>query len=327
MVSDLRIPTEEGKFGKFPWSGIRRQPEAFEVLRDEDLRRDMSELTRPRQLLSPHELYPDKIESEGGVSRWLSGNCRFASMSLYVADADTGEAPPKDMMDMSSRLQYGPAAGQISKMMSDEEREAWGASRPVEMFSPDGDDHFEESGTLNWYVHGLPPEKLPQMESAVKYYLDELGVKYGPFKYETFGEYLDAHDPKEINPEWAERDKSKAQEYRVARIPILQLPPPAPPGQHPPELNMSNANARDVFEGLLNFSGAMDGAPMDAWQILQRIGGLIESQKQEYVSEPSQEGNVYHQGRDEGYIDRRLEDIAKVAQWAVDNGHQQLYLA
>jgi len=168
------------------------------------------------------------------------------------------------------------------------------------------------------------------MEAAVKYFLDELGVKYGSFSYETFGDYLNAQDPEDLeylDPEQVEKMQAMAAEPRVARIPILQLPQPAPEGTRPPDLNMSNANARDVFEGLLNFAGAMDGAPMDAWQILQNSDNLIQSQKQQFVKEPQQEGNFYEQGRPMEYIDRRLEDVRRVAQWAVDNGFTQLYLA
>ena len=99
----------------------------------------------------------------------------------------------------------------------------------------------------------------------------------------------------------------------------------------PPKLNMANGNAVQIFEGILNFPRDEWGFSMDAWQLLSRIDKIIDPQLEEFTTEDSEEvgeqgAKVYHQGKDITYFKYRLEQIREIAQWAINNGYQKIYV-
>lgn len=163
---------------------------------------------------------------------------------------------------------------------------------------PDHDsDVFSKSGILNY------DNPNPKGVSAIKYFLDEAGIKYGPFE----------------------------EKEGYIQIPILDIPDKKT--DEPPEMNITNASADIVFGDILNYPNRGGSySDISARDILIKIGHMPDYQIDIHTQEPYEKKGFagathFHGGYDKERLTRYLTTLIKIAQWAVDHGYDKLYVA
>ena len=179
-----------------------------------------------------------------------------------------------------------------------------------EKFTTDGDAHFKTSGTLNFYTKGMPETAVKTALQAIPYYLKELGA-------EVIG------TPR--------KDTSKlfgGEVYRFqARLTATQE-------DRPPDINMSNVNARVILTELLGILPAREdlAGVFNARELMMKIKGVTDFHQEipelspikQVIKPPTQDGNIHYGGIDQEYIQRALESLEKLAQWAIDHHYDQI---
>jgi len=219
---------------------------------------------------------------------------KIASMDVMVADFNY----PRQMNHLLDSTFYL-RDKLFYDFLSKEEQQQYIADRPHELFGVDGDsDYSSKEGTINFYSHNFPRKE--QALQAIKYFAKE-------------------NESDVVSITGPERAGQPSEVYRINYVMY-----PQKQKNEPPRLNMANGNARAIFSGLLNYSDDGWGYSMDAWELVQRIDKVINAQIEEHSQEPSQEGNFIDMGRSQDYLKMRLQDVRKVAQWAIDNGYRKI---
>ena len=211
--------------------------------------------------------------------------------------------------------------------------------RRGDFLAPDGNFAFEPTGIMNIYVQGLiPNEYLKTLTDAAIYLLGEIDVKANLKTMETFSETIEELDdqymsPLEIEQEQERYTKSLQEKNidlnstRVIRLEITENPNPEKETNEPPKVNLSNRNMYHLMTEMMNFDL---NRPLDAWQVVQRIEQTLpladKHQIEDEVSQEKGKAQFFGFGIDTEYIKRTLSRIKEVAQWAIDNGYQQLYV-
>ena len=114
---------------------------------------------------------------------------------------------------------------------------------------------------------------------------------------------------------------------RVIRLDVIENPNPDKKTNEPPQVNLSNRNMYHLMTEMMNFEL---NRPIDAWKVIQRVEQTVPlADKYQIENEISQEegkAQFFGYGIDTEYIKRTLNRIKEVAEWAIDNGYQQLYI-
>lgn len=237
-----------------------------------------------------------------GFNEWLKNRVLSESMNLYVADFDYG-SNVQSVEDIANAL--------VSKVLWPVLQKMQGQKLPVapyDMISPDGSFYEHGHQIINFYTGGLSPEDEQKILQGIQYYLKEMGVKYGAFKKEKSG--MKASD--------------------VIRIPVASFEKTA---NAPMELNLSNANARVIFGDVLNFQGDESGYPnISPADLLMKIDNLPDfsiglHQRDPYSQQSKGGPQMYYGGLSEDAIRQRLDIIRKIAQWAIQNHYDRLFVA
>jgi len=235
--------------------------------------------------------------------KWLLSE----TMSVYVQGYDHQEDVHNldNITDQIRNKLIYPLFEKLDKSQQDEIIK--GGSYSHQMIAPDGDYYSNpKNQVINLYLEGWSPEVAKNLISGVKYYLDEMKVKYGPFKEDTSGLFGG----------------------RVVRIPILQFDQSA----SPPLFNLSNENARIIFGDLLKFPRDESSGGYSNISVAD-LYRKIEELEREHISIHSQDsyevktkgGALFsHHGMSTEDIMRRLEEIKKVAKWALENHYDQI---
>jgi hypothetical protein len=177
------------------------------------------------------------------------------------------------------------------------------------ILTPDGSYYNrDKKEILNLYTGGWPERFIKSLVEGVKYYLDELKIKYSSF----------------IN------DKSKMFDGdSVVRIPILSWKPTE---DTPPSLNLANGNAMLIFGQLLKYKveegGFYNIAPAD---LIVKIDNLEKDQlrihARDQYSSTRGGSQTINGGLDENGIQKRLDAIRNIAQWAIKNHYDSINVA
>ena len=223
-------------------------------------------------------------------------------MTLHVADAD--DPPPQGVLDVihsSGRFIWYKAPW--SKEYG---RRGWLGD--MTHWAPDGGQAFEAKGTINWYVpSGVPEDAEKEIVKDVAHHIQKAG----------FADVIKVR--KEI---------SKSTDGPVYRIDIEV---PEPSEESAPEMQMSNRNAYEVLHNVLDipyYDGSFD--EIDARDLLFRIEAIIDDiDISAGIIEPKDEKredgpHIIDPGLDKGDIEKRLNHIKHIAQWAIDNGYSKL---
>lgn len=235
---------------------------------------------------------------------WLHLN---ESMSVYVQGHDY-QSDIHDLDDVANSLKKKvlyPAWDKLSEEQQEKVRK--GGSTQHEMIVPDGDYYGDGKKLINFYTAGWPKEMVSGLVQGVKYFLDEMKIKYGPFK----------------------TDKSGMFDSEVVRIPILQF---GTSKNSPALLNLSNANATLIFGDLLKFpqeeSGFTNISPADLYRKIEELEkDMVDVHARDPYSSQKQGGAAFFSGGlSSEQITSRLEQIKQVAKWALDNHYDQMYV-
>lgn len=194
----------------------------------------------------------------------------------------------------------------IINSFTPEQKEYYDKNRVAELISPDGDGAFKTKGIINFYLRPIPPDLINKFIQAIKYYLQEVNIKYAQFY---------------------EEDSNSWKNSRVVRIPILEIPKE---DAGPPELNLSNINAHLIFNDVLGFKGVDNyHYVISARDLLIKIDNLPD-----FVSDINARSNNITKGSsgatfmDFGYsgdqIRQRLQKIRQIAIWAIENNYDTI---
>ncbi|RTK96131.1 MAG: hypothetical protein EKK64_04840 [Neisseriaceae bacterium] len=165
---------------------------------------------------------------------------------------------------------------------------------------PDGSYYETGEQVINLYTNGWPEEFVPKLLSGLKYYLDSLKIKYGPFKQEQSG--LFGGD--------------------VVRVPVLSFDKTK---NVPTPLHLNNLNAKLIFSDILGFAGDESGyGEIPPEELLFKIDSYerekLAIHARDAFGQKTKNGPQYFQGGiDIEGIESRLQTIRSIAKWAIDN--------
>jgi hypothetical protein len=233
---------------------------------------------------------------------WTSLN---ESMNVYVQDYDFSN-DVADTFELANWLQKNTVYKLWDDLTDEQQQTVQQKNMPSQIITTDGQD----DNVLNFYTAGWPETLKQEIIKQVKALLDQKGIKYGPFKEEKSG-MLDSN---------------------VVRMPILQMKATE---NAPPDINMANANAMLIFRDLLGFKGDEGGfSDIGAYELLTAVDRIKKNPhlmdihaRDPYQSQTPGGPQMYHGGLDKDSIARRLDQIGQIAQWAISNGYQKLYVA
>lgn len=178
--------------------------------------------------------------------------------------------------------------------------------RVHDVLAPDGDYYSHGLLVLNFYINGWG-DKAKDVISGIHYYLNELGVKYDAFKTEKSGMF----------------------EGNVVRIPITSIPKTS---NNAPSLDMSNSNAILIFRDILHVRGNDSGFfDINVRDLYQKIESLRDDDikihaKDPYSSQITGGPQVIHGGLNFNDIKLRLNEIKKIALWAIKNHYDTIHV-
>lgn len=253
------------------------------------------------------------------------------SMNLYVSGANYDKL--ETMGEIAWKV-LRPVWGYLEKLPEDQ-KAYYMKNRMPELLTPDGPYYDEPTGIMNLYTAGLPRQALIGVMKIIFTGLKELGITWGKIKTEQSGTY----------------------KSQVIRIPILKNPHIGT-YKGPPELNMSNVNAYQIFHNVLQYEGEHEFS-MEAKELMERIESLahdkgwIDKNKinptDSGIPDAEQDGNtdlenphmdIVNQlgsqlggarmiggGLSGDDIRMRLGLIWNVAKWAHEHGFEKLYVA
>jgi hypothetical protein len=168
---------------------------------------------------------------------------------------------------------------------------------------PDGNYYASGTEVINFYTFDFDEQSINAIMSGIKYYLDEMHIKYGPFK----------------------KEKSGMHNSEVFRIPVLSL---KKTNNNAPSLDLSNTNAILIFRELLGYHGE-HSFMINAKELYNKISSLTDDMIKIHVRDmyssqrPSGALSISY-GLSFDDIKLRLEEIKKIALWAINNKFDQI---
>lgn len=210
--------------------------------------------------------------------------------------------------------------GAVWNSLSSYTKENWSP----DSISPDGSDAFEPTGTINLYVGQMDLEDAKKIVSFIKYILGENDIIVGEVKWEKVKDKIKPED----FAEWGITDGGES--FRVVRIPVIENN--AAESGNPPQVNLTNDNAKKLFGTMLGFSLESGvGFNINAHELIQKIHEFRKSLKTR-TDIPEQTYNERNRniispvhGKD--YYYRILEVVENFAQWAINKGYTALHVA
>lgn len=237
---------------------------------------------------------------------WLEKKILQESMDVYIKDYQ--DESLRDIEDISNFLRRNVLYGLWDKMTPEQQKSVVdGGSNLHGMITPDGNYYQDGEEIISFYIDGWEEEMVQKAIQGIKYYLDEKGIKYGAFNTE----------------------QSRMFNGKVVRIPILHKPPQ---NDVPARINMSNSNAALIFGDVLGYPRNQDGFfGINPRDLLVKIENLPDyapeiHQKDPYQSKGETGPTFHHGGLDKSSIIRRLQQIRQVAEWAIKNNYDEIYV-
>lgn len=258
------------------------------------------------------------------------GWIKTASFTMHVKGFPYSEYPELDNLLDVSHQAILPFAKLAQEILGEQYKTFWKYSNTL---TPDGGSEFEPKGIMNLYLRGAGPDKVKALVDAAVEVLNNLpGVKASSIKV----------------------DNGKDGLPRVARIAVSTEG--LGESQRPPHLQMANDNAFFIFQKILGYTQDLwDKGIFDASELKKRAAYYI--RESSFPETPTYQLNEHHQkiqdafsgaSEDEGFesgvgdmlsgrnaistydrndIIRRLDDIIKFCNWALERGYTTVYLA
>lgn len=224
------------------------------------------------------------------------------SMDVRVKDANYGN-PMANLSDLSWFIMN--QLGSFFRSFNQEQKDYLNKNRTHEIVAPDGDGYFSNTGIINVYLSSIPPELRSKLKEAVLYFLKDAGVEYGTPYVNKSNLYKDVE---------------------VLRVPIQGMQEPK---SNPPELNMSNGNTFHIFNTVLGIPVEDYGLEISARELLMKIN-MYNSDLADMDARLTTTGtgsggsNFVSFGLSGDQIRERLEKVAAIAKWAIDNDYETI---
>jgi hypothetical protein len=174
----------------------------------------------------------------------------------------------------------------------------------------DGGDHHEMNGVINFYITDVFKPILNDCVEVIKKTLSDLKLNYGEFRIE----------------------KSQSRNCDVMRMPVS-----IPETDIAPELNMSNANYREVFN-FLGYDGTLNSGVINASELLMKLSkaekdlnnsdmrdmGRMKLDNPTLYTGDRKGNNIYSRelGKD-NYL-RYFEELMNLCKWCLKNGYKEI---
>jgi hypothetical protein len=171
----------------------------------------------------------------------------------------------------------------------------------------DGDsDYFGKEGIINVYTHHIPEELQQKTLKMIAYYIDEFNASL-------------------VSKPWIETSGSRKTDVWRFNVKVNDV------HNAPPELNLSNTNARAILVDVLNYpSEILEEYPsLSAKELLMKIEQIEDNDWQIGKGErkEEQDGNHYMFGLSVEQIKERLVQLKKLCEWAVENNFTYIALS
>lgn len=255
-------------------------------------------------------------------------NFKIASMDVWVPEANL-PIEIQTMFHLSNEV-HSLLCRHFDKTMTPNQIKHFTDNRiyPNVEFNETTTKWTDENGIIDVYMRGITRDKYKEVKDFVINTLDKLKIDFTP--------------PTEL--EKSEIYDSYVFKYIINRIPKDIL-------NRPPQLNMSNANARNIFVDILGYPNDDNFIRLDARDLVNRINNVKERNIQEFTHEgregdeifgiiPGMENDfdeeskkgrkgpkMYEPPKPKTYFDNRLNTIKEIALWAIKNGHQTISVA
>ncbi len=237
------------------------------------------------------------------------------SMTTSVVGADYESKDLENLLGVSfilMRKVVNPVYNTLSKF----DMEYFQQNRSMEVITPDGDDTFKPTGTLNFYVAGFREDAVKKIIDGVKRYLPQVGLTLGGVR----------------GPE-----KSKSFKSDVVRFDITSNKN-VDKSEEVPEVQLSNANAHLIYGDVLQLPDFEEGYTIEAMDLYNRIKDVLDRHEEDetYLTNlarlPSMDvgdkGAMMYGGamRADDIVDR-LKRIAQLCLYAMKHGHNKISIA
>lgn len=222
-----------------------------------------------------------------------------------VADATT---QPETVGDVTGKLLYSnKEVYRFFDNFSEEELQKFRKEKVMDFIAADGDSYFKDEGNINFYTAGFSEENQKKFLELIKYYIVEYnGVITGNIK----------------------KEKSNTYKSDVYRIPVKITKPDE---ENPPDVQLSNANARLILSDVLGYSSdTIDEYPdLNANELLYKIEQIEDNDYviTKAVRPETVDGNMYSSGLSKEDIKYRLDMLKKLCEWAVKNHYTNIRLS
>lgn len=238
------------------------------------------------------------------------------SMTLTISGEDYDSRDLENMLGLSFKLSHKIIYNVINKL-PDDKVEYFRNNRSMDFIAVDDGAEFKPVGTFNVYTSGLDLDTIKKVVEAFKYYASELDLTLGSIR----------------GPE-----KSKMFKSEVIRIPVLKNGNVEKKKAHPPEVQLSNRNARLIFSRVLGYSNFDEGYSFAAVDLLKKVEEVLKkaADDEEFLYRYSSPQNIDQQpGRatiitgeiSPEYILMRLNEIKELCQYAIDNGNREVHIS
>ena len=260
--------------------------------------------------------------------RWF----RQASMDVYVSGLPT-EDPISSIQTLSHLGFYldTQVINMLHKMMPPDEYANWRKVARSETVSIDGTDVDAQSGTINFYVEGLPEFAIQKGLEAIRFYARAVGARMGEARRETFRDRIPSLRERGHTEETIRAHESDA--LRVIRIPAEVRPETA---DRPPTLNLANSNMYFLITQVLNLPNSPDGtwtiSVSDMMTKIAMASRFVVEQRakerqQEHDEETAGHPNWVFQRMEPERIERWLAGLEAICRWALAHHYDSLLVA
>ena len=237
---------------------------------------------------------------------WLKN--MHESVSVYIKDVDYSSHIKNldDIAELLKKKVIYPMMTKLSPEIQAAINDGGGQSHGI--ITPDGSYYSDQEMVLNFYTEGWPIQLRDNIVKGIEYFLKEIGATFQPPRTDKSGMYRGA----------------------VVRFPITGFEPSK---DIPANLNMSNDNAQLVLHDILGIQIEDGFAEVKAVDLLRQIDNvdpeILGIHSRDPYSQQQKGGNtqVYHGGYNQEQIQRSLQTLKGIAQWAVQNGYQDIYFA
>ena len=203
---------------------------------------------------------------------------------------------------------------------------------------PDGDSWNQATGTINLYVNDETRKNPAKYVDAVNSILKEANCEVGAIIFNTFKDYkaqkmkerdenrLLGSSPEDFYKSVEEDPRYESDELRVIRFPVVRNRNLDEERDEPPEINMSNGNARAVLRPL----GFSTDDLISVSELVSKIDQFLSERVGEFDNVPATQDNDPFEGfRNFGlppdYIIERFQQLRELGEWAQEHGYHQIY--